>query len=258
MAWIESHQDLGTHRKTMRLCTLMNIDDLRAVGLLHFLWWWALDNAPDGNLTGLTNKEIAQACHWKGKPDLLVNSLCQSGWIDKENESVTLHDWHDYAGKLVSKREQNKQRMRDARAGFVQRTCDARAGATVPNSTVQNSTQQKSKEDNAAAVSLADEKFKELVKNFEEFSGSLITQVIAEQLIDAEKEYGSEIIIAAFKKAAANGKRGATLFAYCRPIFEQYKTEGIPNQRAPEGQRPLITDRPAPEKYLQELKDANS
>jgi len=46
---------------------------------------------------------------------------------------------------------------------LMQRTCDARAGGYRTHSTVQNSTQQKSKEDNAAAVSLADEKFKELV-----------------------------------------------------------------------------------------------
>ena len=144
MAWIESHQELGTHRKTMRLCTLLHIDDTRAVGMLHFLWWWALDNAPDGNLTGLTDRELAQASHWRGKPELWMSGLCQAGWVDRENETTTLHDWHDYAGKLVSKRQQNKERMRAARAISVQSTCDARAEATQQYPTVPNSTQQES------------------------------------------------------------------------------------------------------------------
>ena len=151
MAWIESHQELGTHRKLMRLCTLMNIDDLRAVGILHFLWWWALDNAPDGNLTGLTDKEIALACHWKGKTSLLTESLQSAGWIDKSNELAQLHDWEDYAGKLIAKRVQNRQRMRDARAELVQNTDNARAGATVPNRTVPNNRLQKSKDDGTSS-----------------------------------------------------------------------------------------------------------
>ena len=47
MAWIESHQTLGTHRKLLALCQALHIEDTRAVGMLHYLWWWALDNAPD-------------------------------------------------------------------------------------------------------------------------------------------------------------------------------------------------------------------
>ena len=53
--------------------------------------------------------------------------------------------------------------------------------------------------------------------------------MIANRLSDAEKEYGAEIVIAAFKKASDKGIRGVSILAYCQSIFEQYKDYGIPN-----------------------------
>ena len=134
VAWIELHQTLPTNKKTVRLKNLLRIKTPQAVGHLCILWLWALDNAPDGDLSGFSTEEIAEVACWTGKNHGdFVGALVQAGFIDSD---MRLHDWYDYAGKLVDKRKQNAERMRRARATNVQRTDDERAGATVPYPTV--------------------------------------------------------------------------------------------------------------------------
>lgn len=149
MAWIESNQELGRHPKTKRFARMANISIPAAIGYLHLLWWWALDFAQDGDISSYDAEDIADALLWDGDGNDLVNALCGAGFIDRDedNNTMYIHDWGDYAGRLIDKREANKTRMRTARAQLVQRTCnaqqrtdDTRAGATVPNSTVPNST----------------------------------------------------------------------------------------------------------------------
>jgi hypothetical protein len=140
MAWIEVHQSLPSHRKTMLVSDALNIAPAQVVGHLACFWMWALDNAPDGELGGLSNRLIARAAGWLKDADAFADALRAAGFLD----GSTIHDWPDYAGRLVQKREQNRRRMRDARAAHeartdderathVQRTKDARAGATQPN-----------------------------------------------------------------------------------------------------------------------------
>jgi hypothetical protein len=147
MAWIESHQSLKDHHKTMVLERELHISTVRAIGHLHLLWWWCLDNASDGNLESFDPRDIAKAAQWTGDSDKFLNALITAGFIDEKTtqtenmgvkKQVTLHDWYDYAGKLVERRNANKDRMRDYRATHVQRTFNARATATVPNPTVHN------------------------------------------------------------------------------------------------------------------------
>ena len=112
MAWIESHQSLGTHLKLRRLARELRIHRAQAIGHLHFLWWWALDNAPTGNLSALAPAEIAEVAEWPGSEDVFVAALKACGWIDDDG---MIHDWMEYAGYLLQQREKDKQRKREAR-----------------------------------------------------------------------------------------------------------------------------------------------
>lgn len=137
MAWIESHQSLGTHKKLYKLATLLGISRPAAVGHLHYLWWWALDNAPEGNLAEIPNEVIAEVSLWPGKPDDFYNALLTSGWLDEDG---FLHDWQDYAGKLIRRRDSDKIRHRTS-LGNPQELI-RNSTATVPNSTIHNSTKE--------------------------------------------------------------------------------------------------------------------
>lgn len=160
MAWIESHQELGRHPKTRKLARLLNISQVCVVGHLHFLWWWAMDYAQDGDLGRYDAQEIADAAMWEDDAGAFFDALVSVGFIDvSDSGGRELHDWYDCAGKLIEKRAENAERMRAARAAksgardgdihststpratHVQRTFTARAGATKPNQTEPNHTE---------------------------------------------------------------------------------------------------------------------
>lgn len=154
MAWIELHQTVWTHRKTVALAEALDLDDTYAAAHVARLWSWALDNAiidhdaKRGLLTGMSARVIATGAGWKGDAPAFVAALRGCGYIDDHDGQLVLHDWWDYAGKYLDKREKNAARMRAVRAHdtaqapttesatHVQCTLDARAGATVPNLTV--------------------------------------------------------------------------------------------------------------------------
>lgn len=127
MAWLESHQSLGEHPKTKKLCRILNISKREAVGTLHLLWWWALDYAEDGDLSRYDDLDIAIGADWDQSETDFVNALVSAGFLDRDGDQLFIHDWRDYAGKLIERREKNAQRMRDARANHDQSTNNERA-----------------------------------------------------------------------------------------------------------------------------------
>lgn len=124
MAWIESHQTLARHPKTLHLAALLKTSKPTVLGHLHLLWWWALDYAPDGDLSAFDARTIAEAAEWRRDPDVFLDALVQSRWLDDER---TVHDWYDYAGRLIEQRAANRERMRKSRSRNVRRTEPARS-----------------------------------------------------------------------------------------------------------------------------------
>lgn len=88
------------------------------VGYLHCLWYWALDCCQDGDLTGLSAEEISDGAMWEGNPEEFVQALINCGFGDRPGfieTTMQIHDWHEYAGKLVEKRKADAERKRSAR-----------------------------------------------------------------------------------------------------------------------------------------------
>lgn len=55
--------------------------------------------------------EIASALDFTGKKGAsVVDALVESGYLEIVNGCYKIHDWYDYAGKLIDKREDNKRR----------------------------------------------------------------------------------------------------------------------------------------------------
>jgi hypothetical protein len=113
VAWIESHQTLAKHPKTKRFARAAGISIPEAIGHLHLLWWWALDYAQDGNLSKYTEEDIADASIWNGVPNVFVDSLIKAGFIDNDDGQMCLHDWYDYAEKLIERHERVREQTRD-------------------------------------------------------------------------------------------------------------------------------------------------
>jgi len=128
MAWIELHQALRTHKKTMKAVSLLKMKMLPEafVGHLSCLWLWSIDNAPDGILPNDHDMiDLSSGC----PKDVLVQKygcpedvlsftsvLINCGFIDYSNDSLILHDWDEYTGKLILQREVDRVRKQEERA----------------------------------------------------------------------------------------------------------------------------------------------
>lgn len=87
--------DLFDHPKWMRLEDC--VGEKAGLALLR-LWSWARRHRKDGDLTGLSDGEIASAARWKGRSATLIEGLVETGWIDGTPGKRALHDWADWQG----------------------------------------------------------------------------------------------------------------------------------------------------------------
>jgi hypothetical protein len=142
--WIESHTSLRANKKLKPLCEDLRVTRATIIGHLHMLWWWAIDNREDGDLSSLYPRDIAGAADWPGDPLKFVNALKRHGWLTKD---MHIKDWMEYVGRLISERRRKRaQRARhsqdagaDGHGTRAGQDADASA-ATIPDHTVPDST----------------------------------------------------------------------------------------------------------------------
>ena len=117
MAWLQVHQTLKDHRKLFEVADELEIAPPHMIGILISFWLWALDNAPTGQLDGITPRIIARAAQWEGQAEKLTEALIRAGWLDEMADgTLTIHDWYDYAGKLIDQRAAEKERSQRRRS----------------------------------------------------------------------------------------------------------------------------------------------
>ena len=115
MAWTESHQSLATHRKTIAFADELGVNRAEAIGWLHLFWWWALDNAPSGNLKGIKAEHIATAIAYPNNSNGFLNALISAGFVDRCGRGaigLRIHNWDRYGGKLLRARDSHRERTR--------------------------------------------------------------------------------------------------------------------------------------------------
>lgn len=129
MAWIESHDDIWEHHKTLKLISLLGLPDVQVVGHLMSLWHFVLRNAwRDANLAPWGDEGIERAARWRGKAGVFVKALRAAGYMD----GTEVHGWSERAGRLVY----DRFRKEDERLSAVKRrTIGGQSKATVPNRT---------------------------------------------------------------------------------------------------------------------------
>jgi hypothetical protein len=117
MPWVQSHSNLRTHPKLKRAARMAGCSPVEMSGHLHWLWWWALETQPDGDLSVWEPEDIADAAGWEGDPHTFVTALLDCGPGDKRgflDPDMRLHDWDEYGGayrrKVEAGRESAKRR----------------------------------------------------------------------------------------------------------------------------------------------------
>lgn len=120
MAWIETHQGLLTNRKTLALALDLELPDLYAASHMIALWLWTLDNAESGDLSSLSPAVIARAAQFPGDPEQFVSASIGAGFLDRDGDVLVIHDWYEYAGKLIERRKEDAERKRNMRKSSAQ------------------------------------------------------------------------------------------------------------------------------------------
>ena len=118
MAWIETHQGLFSHPKTLRLTKLMKWDVDRTAAKLQRLWLWCMDYAPDGDLRATNASDVGAAV---GLSDVeakkFINAMVKTHWLDKE-PYLRVHNWWQYTGLFLQRKHSRHphiwQQIRDS------------------------------------------------------------------------------------------------------------------------------------------------
>jgi hypothetical protein len=128
MNFIPVYDTLPRHRKTKKLMRLLDISLFDAMGYLTTFWFWAMDFASNGELDKYDPCDIADAATWSDDPNLFLNAMIEAGFVDKIGDALSIHDWMEYGGKLLTSKQQHAKRMADVRAQkqHVPSTCVSR------------------------------------------------------------------------------------------------------------------------------------
>lgn len=109
--WIQIYSNLIHHPKTTNLADELGIrsadanPNAVAAGMLVSLWLWAAQNATDGDLSGCSDRAIAEAAEYKKKPSAFVSALIKTKWLDEDRK---LHKWEEYASLLQDMNDRQK------------------------------------------------------------------------------------------------------------------------------------------------------
>lgn len=243
MAWIESYQELKDHPKTKRFARALGITIPQAVGHLHCLWWWALDYAPDGELSDYDALDIAEAAMWDGDPEAFLEALVNcgpgkaSGFIDRDNGSLWLHDWDDY-GNQHKKRQADARRKRKSREERAKQNESQDSHVTVTGHS-ENVTGDRTGEDRRGQTGAEKRRPSELIADesvtpqrfYEVAWGQVVGPTVDAVIEDFEDELEPSAIKWAIWEARLSDARGPS---YIRRICKRLASEGLRTAEAAE------------------------
>ena len=115
LPWIQVYSNLAEHPKIYALVDRLGLRrNYEAVGIVVSLWLWAAKNAPNGDLSGYSERTIAAAVGIsRKKQNELCKSLLETGWLDlDENGALWIHNWSRYAGRLMEIVYKNREQMK--------------------------------------------------------------------------------------------------------------------------------------------------
>lgn len=108
-----------------------------------------MDCSADGEVN-ISPRDLAVIMDWNKDGEILMAALLENRWLENKNGGKFIHDWDEYSGKLLEKRElrrqSNLEAQRKRRAGLHSKqddvsTLSALTGDDSQHSTVPNRTQ---------------------------------------------------------------------------------------------------------------------
>lgn len=121
--WIKVDQGLRQHFKIKQMARMLDTSAAAVCGHLQFLWSWALDYAPNGDISRFDAWDIADAAGWDGDPNRFYEALFAVGGKDRpgflehgDHGAVLIHDWMEHTGKIFETNQKDRDRMKNYRS----------------------------------------------------------------------------------------------------------------------------------------------
>lgn len=91
---------------------------------------WTAENRPKGALLNMTPEDVEIAARWSGKEGLFVDTLLELRLLDREGETLSVHDWQEHnpwvaeaPGRQAFAKRQNHRRWHVERGSLEPETC---------------------------------------------------------------------------------------------------------------------------------------
>lgn len=130
MLWIKSYQATDRDPQTKKFCRLTGLDIPRAVGSLHMIWWWAMDWAPDGDISNFEPIDLADAAHYDGDPEAFFNALVEANYVGKTLDGYEVLNWHNIGGQVLESRKKAAAKKAKQRENAAAKKAAEAAGKT--------------------------------------------------------------------------------------------------------------------------------
>jgi hypothetical protein len=96
------------HPKTVKLRRRIGADGVLS---LISLFGFTAQNKPDGQLTGMSDEDLAIAAGWDGEPAIFISALMECRFLDDCDGHFAVHDWamhNGWAANAQSRSEQSR------------------------------------------------------------------------------------------------------------------------------------------------------
>lgn len=209
-----------------------------------------MDFAQDGDLSRYDAEDIADGAMWEGDAQKFLGALIQAGFVDQDEHGIYLHDWYDYAGKLIERRKADAERKRKERSKKsapkdsetcpqdVHRTSKRQRTESIVNLTKPNLTKPEQisggGDDNTRArvedhmpesetTEPIDDDLAAVVHEFEACGYGTLHERVLDHLADLLDTYGREWVVNALREGMRQGRRS---LAYVNGILQRWQSRG--------------------------------
>lgn len=112
--YLEIDEGFSGHRKTVRLCGLMQNTEADTYPIR--LWQWAVRSAPDGDLTGMEPYDLEIILRYRQLDGKLYAALVKAGFIDElESGDKRIHNWEKRTGAAIDRMATKAQNLQQRR-----------------------------------------------------------------------------------------------------------------------------------------------
>ena len=218
MAWIELHQSLTTHKKTRRLARALGLGVPQGIpqtiGHLCLFWLWCVDGTEDGSLADLDAQDIADAAGWMGDPDVFLDAMIASDFIEKTSDGLEIHDWKDYIGRLLEQRKETREKERLRKQKYRERKRLEAADAEPEAASEVD-----------AALGVIDPEWLKVVKAYEANIGMIPTGTAGEMLVSYVKDLTADVVVEAI--VVTNKAQASNPWKYLKAVLDKWADIGI-------------------------------